>query len=141
MKKGTAFLGKGWVFILGVLLMTLSCGGMNQAPFGSTMTMPSDATITSVVDVVFIAKVLVVDKDNNPVNDADVDFNVCCEGAEFVDADLGSLGVDMTIRTDNIVVATVNVLVYGSFAGDVTLFASIGTVSSSTKITKALPAA
>lgn len=140
MKKGTAFLGKGWVFILGVLLLTLSCGGMNQAPYGSKMTMPDDTTITSAVDVVFIAKILVVDKNNNPVNDADVDFNVCCDGAEFVDADLASLGTDMTIRTDNIGVATVNVLVYGSFEGDVTMFASIGTVSEQIKITKALPA-
>lgn len=140
MEKGRAFLGKGWVFILGVLLLTLSCGGMNQAPFGSKMTMPSDATVASAVDVVFVAKVVVVDKDNSPVNDVDVDFDVCCDGGEFVDNNGGSLGTDITIRTDNLGVATANVLVYGNFAGDVTIYASIGSVSDAVKITKTVPA-
>ncbi|MDD5222783.1 MAG: hypothetical protein PHE84_02230 [bacterium] len=140
MEKGRAFLGKGWVFILGVLLLTLSCGGMNQAPFGSKMSMPADTTVASAVDVVFVAKVVVVDQDGNPLNDVDVDFTVCCDGGEFVDNNGGSLGTDITIRTDGIGVATANVLVYGNYAGDVNIFATIGTVSDTTKITKTVPA-
>lgn len=140
MKKTRAFSGKGRAFILGIFLLTLSCGGINQAPYGSTLTMPVDTAITSAVDVVFIAKVVVVDKEENPLNDVDVDFNVCCDGGEFIDDEGGSLGSQITIRTDNIGVATVNVLVYGNYEGQVTISADIGTTSAQTMITKTVPA-
>lgn len=141
MKKDKAFLGKGWVFILGVLLLTLSCGDINQAPFGSTITMPEDTTYTSAGDMVFITKAVVVDKDNNPLNNVDVEFMVCCDGVEIIDDLGGSLGNDVTIKTDNAGVATANILVYGNFEGEITVSADIGTVSAQTKITKAVPAA
>lgn len=139
MKKGMAFLGKGWVFIMGVSLLALSCGSMYQAPFGSKVSTPSNTTVSSTVDVSVIFKAIVVDKDNNPLNDVDVDFTVCCDGAELGDEDGGSLGTATTIRTDGSGVATVYVLVFGDYDGTIVVTADIGVASGKTEITKSLP--
>jgi len=140
MKEIRDLSGRGRVFLLGIFLLTLSCGGINQAPYGSRMTMPDSTTISSAVDVVFITKAVVVDKADNPLNAVDVDFTVCCDGAEFVDGNGGSLGSAITIRTDDSGVATANVLVYGNYAGSIIVSADIGTVTKQTTITKSIPA-
>lgn len=139
MKKGMAFLGKGWIFILGVLLMTLNCGGMHQAEYGSKINMPEDSTVTSSIDVEVIINAVVADKDDNPLNDVDVDFSVCCDGGEIIDSSGGSLGNFLSIQTDKTGVATIHVLVYGNYTGQVLVTADIGTVTEQTKITKAIP--
>jgi len=139
MKKGMAFWGKGWVFLMGILLLTLSCGSMYQAPYGAKVITPGSTTITSTVDVTVVFRAIVVDKENNPLNDVDVDFTACCDGAELGDENGGSLGTAATIRTDGSGVATIYVLVFGDYDGAITVTADIGVASGNTVITKALP--
>lgn len=124
-----------------ILLLGLSCGGLHQAPYGSTLTMPEDKTISSAGDVIFHVEALVKDPDDQPLNGVDVDFYVCCEGGDFVDNDGNIVAGPLTVRTDNIGVAGIDVIVYGDFAGEVSVNADIGTVADTFKVMKSIPAA
>ena len=127
-------LGKGLALVAGVLLLALSCGDIHQAPYGSKLTMPTGGDISSSTDMVFVVSALVLGPDAQPIDNVDVEFYVCCGGVQFAEG-----GTETTIKSDKTGVATVNVLIPGTYEGDISVTASIGIDSGETKITKKIP--
>ena len=141
MKKISMIRVGSGAILTAILLLGLSCGGLHQAPYGSTLTMPASTSISSAGDVIFHVEAVVLDPDSKPLNAVDVDFYVCCGGGDFVDNNGNILAGPLTVRTDNIGVAGVDVIVYGDFTGEVSVNADIGTVGATFKVAKSIPTA
>ncbi len=127
------------VMALLFMVAVFSCGEV-EAPYGSEIVMPSDTSIETNSDVIFHINAVVVDPNDNPLNEIDVKFLVCCEGGDFVDPGGGLLPSELTITTDEWGIAEVRVLVYGGFEGDVIVSASSGAHGAQTVISKTIPA-
>ena len=129
--------GVRWLIWGLILFAFLSCGSATKAPYGSTVKMPEDQTITSDTDVVVHLDCVVLNEEEEPLSDIDVDFYIM--GGVFIDENGNELGTEITLRTDERGIAEVTVLIPGTYQGEVVISASIGVASDQTVISKELP--